>query len=86
MTRCVFQNAAVAVLLHGNHFSEKVWGDPVTFRPERFLGPNNKIINAEKITPFGYGNTYTKCIFTFLFSNYKRWHTIQIPTLNIFIR
>jgi len=43
--------------MHKHHFSKEVWGDPVAFRPERFLGPKNEIINDELITPFGYGKT-----------------------------
>jgi len=32
------------------------WKDPETFRPERFLDEtHSKIINTERLVPFGYG-------------------------------
>lgn len=37
------------------HYSEKQWGDPKVFRPERFLDENRKIIRAQDILPFGQG-------------------------------
>jgi cytochrome P450 len=29
-----------------------VWEDPATFRPERFIGKEGKIVNREKVIPF----------------------------------
>jgi len=36
--------------------SEEIWGDPLVFRPERFLDSNMKIINDDKLFAFGGGN------------------------------
>ncbi|KAK7471845.1 hypothetical protein BaRGS_00035504 [Batillaria attramentaria] len=32
-----------------------VWGDPDTFRPERFIGPDGKLIRYEEFIPFSTG-------------------------------
>jgi len=37
------------------HMDEKVWGDPHTFRPERFLDENGNINNLTSFMPFGMG-------------------------------
>ena len=38
------------------HMDPKYWDDPDTFRPERFIDPNGKIINSkEGYQPFGIG-------------------------------
>lgn len=38
------------------HLSKEEWGDPLNFRPERFLDEKMEIINSDKILPFGLGN------------------------------
>lgn len=45
------------IILHGFFISSDLWGDPGTFRPERFLGPSgllNKEL-TEKVLIFGMG-------------------------------
>ncbi|CAL8127750.1 unnamed protein product [Orchesella dallaii] len=40
------------------HFSEKLWGDPYTFRPERFLSEDGSGVDMKKadlLLTFGYG-------------------------------
>ncbi|KAL8615082.1 hypothetical protein ACOMHN_009167 [Nucella lapillus] len=32
-----------------------IWGDPETFRPERFVGPDGKLTRAEEFIPFSTG-------------------------------
>ncbi|CAL8072231.1 unnamed protein product [Orchesella dallaii] len=45
------------VNIYSMHMDESFWGDPNTFRPERFLDENNKIIplKANRVIPFGAG-------------------------------
>ena len=33
----------------------EIWGDPENFRPERFIGPNGKLMRPEEFIPFGMG-------------------------------
>ena len=33
----------------------EVWGDPESFRPERFIGPDGKLTRPEEFIPFGLG-------------------------------
>jgi len=37
------------------HFNETLWKEPETFKPDRFLDENMKIINTENMIPFGLG-------------------------------
>jgi len=37
------------------HMDPKFWKDPENFRPERFLDPDNKIINSQRVIAFGLG-------------------------------
>lgn len=40
------------------------WGDPESFRPERFLNNNGKIVNDTWLMPFGLGkNTIDRLFF-----------------------
>lgn len=41
--------------LYGVHFSKRLWKNPEEFDPTRFLDSENKIVNANKILPFGGG-------------------------------
>ncbi|CAG5125126.1 unnamed protein product [Candidula unifasciata] len=34
---------------------EKIWGDPMNFRPERFLDSTGKLVNREEFVPFSLG-------------------------------
>ncbi|KAK7471836.1 hypothetical protein BaRGS_00035495 [Batillaria attramentaria] len=36
-------------------YDPEVWGDPDTFRPERFIGPDGKLIRYEEFIPFSTG-------------------------------
>jgi hypothetical protein len=36
----------------------KIWGDPETFRPERFLGPDADDLPNPLVITFGYGTRY----------------------------
>ncbi|XP_055686472.1 probable cytochrome P450 305a1 isoform X1 [Lutzomyia longipalpis] len=65
------RNTTILINLHSVHMDEEHWGDPHTFRPERFLS-GGKICNAERLMPFGQGkrrclgDTLARaCIFTF---------------------
>lgn len=37
------------------HRDPKLWNKPDLFNPERFL-ENGKVVNADKLIPFGLGN------------------------------
>jgi len=38
------------------HYNEKIWGDPLNFRPERFLSPDGKDFKKhEAVIPFSVG-------------------------------
>ncbi|GAB6030770.1 hypothetical protein CHUAL_007619 [Chamberlinius hualienensis] len=37
------------------HHDPKIWGDPDTFRPERFIGPDGKLTKTEYVIPFSVG-------------------------------
>jgi cytochrome P450 len=39
------------------HMDAKYWGDPASFRPERFLDPEGEIINSDRVMPFGLGKS-----------------------------
>ncbi|XP_021960029.1 methyl farnesoate epoxidase [Folsomia candida] len=41
--------------LYSSNYSEETWGDPLVFRPERFLDAKKNVINAQKIMAFGLG-------------------------------
>ncbi|XP_038069464.1 cytochrome P450 2J6-like [Patiria miniata] len=38
-----------------NHFDPAVWEEPKSFRPERFLDDDGKVISRDELTPFGIG-------------------------------
>jgi len=40
---------------HSAHMDPQLWKDPDTFRPERFLDADNKVINSQKMIGFGLG-------------------------------
>ena len=48
----------VGINLVSIHYSEDLWEDPHTFRPERFLSEQMEIINLHKILPFGFGKSH----------------------------
>lgn len=37
---------------------KKEWGDPETFRPERFLNDRGNVIPNQSLIPFGLGNVF----------------------------
>ena len=49
------QGSMFVINIYGIHRSKDLWDDPEVFRPERFLDSDNRIVNAEKIIPFGHG-------------------------------
>lgn len=54
------------VSIYSIHMNESFWGDPFTFRPERFLDGNGQIISekASRVIPFGAGKMNLKTILT----------------------
>lgn len=50
------KNTTVFFGLGSAHHDNKVWKNPETFNPNRFLDENMTLINTEKIFPFGLGN------------------------------
>ncbi|CAH1954947.1 unnamed protein product [Acanthoscelides obtectus] len=50
------EGTIVLTNLHSIHMDEKLWEDPLEFRPERFLDEKNEIIFDEScFMPFGIG-------------------------------
>ncbi|CAG7719324.1 unnamed protein product [Allacma fusca] len=49
------KETVIAANLHIVHNSEKIWGDPQNFRPNRFLDANNRIKNYDEFIPFSIG-------------------------------
>ena len=39
------------------HMDKDYWGDPETFRPERFLTPEGTLRKDERLIPFGKGKS-----------------------------
>lgn len=52
----VFQDTTVLVSLYCVLMDKEDWGDPDTFRPERFLDKKGNIIQDDWLIPFGLGN------------------------------
>lgn len=44
--------------LHSIHMDKAHWGDPETFRPERFLDENGNFVNDSWMMPFGAGSRF----------------------------
>ncbi|BFZ07832.1 hypothetical protein BsWGS_10871 [Bradybaena similaris] len=42
-------------VLDSVHYEKKIWGDPESFRPERFIDKNGALINREELIPFSIG-------------------------------
>ncbi|CAG5131720.1 unnamed protein product [Candidula unifasciata] len=42
-------------VLDSVHHDKNIWGDPETFRPQRFIDDNGALINHEKLIPFSIG-------------------------------
>ncbi|XP_035712715.1 methyl farnesoate epoxidase-like [Folsomia candida] len=49
-------------LIISNHYSvhmdEEYWGDPKTFRPERFINDKDEFIRDKRVGQFGFGKRY----------------------------
>ena len=37
------------------NLNEAHWSEPLSFKPERFLGPDGKILNSSRLLTFGLG-------------------------------
>jgi cytochrome P450 len=46
--------------LYSYHHNEILWEEPFQFRPERFLDASQKVVNTDKIIPFGLGKGQTQ--------------------------
>lgn len=50
------KGATVLTFLETALNDPKTWGDPLTFRPERFIGPDGKLTRPDEFIPFSIGN------------------------------
>lgn len=55
ITYTVLQNTMVLTGLYSYHNDPDVWGDPHTYRPERFLDGNGALLKKDFSLPFGAG-------------------------------
>ncbi len=79
--------AAIFANLYGVHHDPEIWGDPETFRPERFLNEDGtKFVQNEALIPFAEGKR--KCIgenfgkdtlFLFLTSIFQQFNILPDP-------
>nr|CAD7453711.1 unnamed protein product [Timema tahoe] len=53
MGHIIPQGATLLVSLHSLHMDPTHWGDPDTFRPERFLDAQGKLLQDDWFLPFG---------------------------------
>lgn len=79
------KNTTVLMGLEMVHMDEDYWHDPHTFRPDRFLDANNKIINTERLVPFGQGRRRClgealarACLFTYTVGILQKFQ-LEIP-------
>ncbi|GAB6030774.1 hypothetical protein CHUAL_007622 [Chamberlinius hualienensis] len=49
------KNTMIFPNLWAVHHDPNIWGDPETFRPERFIGSDGKLIKTEYVIPFSSG-------------------------------
>ena len=52
------ENATVFTHLDVVHMDPEYWGDPETFRPERFLTADGEVRRDERVIPFGVGKRF----------------------------
>lgn len=79
------KNTTILIGLRTVHMDSDHWGDPETFRPERFLDADKKICNTERLMPFGQGkrrclgdSLARACMFTFLVGIVQKFD-ISVP-------
>lgn len=83
----IAKNTTVISNLYSIHHNPKIWGDPETFRPERFLSEDGKSgLKSEHLIPFGIGRR--QCIgetlarsnfFLFLTSLFQQFDILGDP-------
>ncbi|XP_055631207.1 probable cytochrome P450 305a1 [Toxorhynchites rutilus septentrionalis] len=83
------KNTTILMSLRTVHMDSNHWGDPEIFRPERFLDADNKIINTERLTPFGLGrrrclgeSLARACMFTFFVGILQKFTLIKPTNCN----
>lgn len=79
------KNTTVLMGLETIHMDEEYWDEPHVFRPERFLDANNKIVNTERVVPFGQGRRRClgealarACLFTYTVGILQKFR-LEIP-------
>jgi cytochrome P450 len=82
------KNTWIIANLYSGHHDKATWGDPETFRPERFLSPaGDKVMRHEALIPFSYGKRV--CLgealakhelFLFLVSTFQQFLVTQDPS------
>lgn len=79
------KNTTVLIGLQSVHMDKDFWGDPESFRPERFLNEDKQIVNTERFMSFGQGKrkclgeTLARaCLFTF-FVGILQKYSVKMP-------
>lgn len=74
------RDTTVLMGLRTVHMDVDHWGDPEVFRPERFLDAEMRIVNTERLMPFGQGrrrclgeSLARACLFTFFAGMMNRY-------------
>ncbi|KAH8373324.1 hypothetical protein KR009_000622 [Drosophila setifemur] len=77
------KNATILIGLRSVHLDAQHWGDPLEFRPDRFVDPAGKCFKDEYFMPFGLGRRRClgdalarACIFSFLVRIVQNFHII----------
>lgn len=79
------RNTTILIGLRTVHMDTEFWGDPQVFRPERFLDEQMRIVNTERLMPFGQGKRRClgeglarSCQFTF-FAGLMQRYRVNLP-------
>lgn len=84
------KDTTILINLHPSFTSTEIWGDPETFRPERFLDSNGELIFYPDFIPFGLGkrkclgDTFARgCLFIFATEVLRNYTILPVDKDNL---